>query len=346
MADGNTGNQTSFLNTTTLSEMTDLVRRNWIYTQKHIARNARQLFIVERVGSGQGNSKRYSEVDIETYADHKAEGTDSTKSRVGIGYSLEMTARTFSKEIDITIEMRDDNRYMEVGTLITNLSEFCINRQDLDLTHRLTFANATSYTDKNGETVNTEVGDGLALGSASHTLAFSSTTYSNIVSGAPAFSQGSYEAALLIAATQIYTNFGEKRNMNFNSIISGDDPGTVREIRQLLESTADIDAQHAGVTNVYQGTKKHVILPNLATTASGVYDSAKRRWWSIAAIGQGLNGWQAYLGEWIKPTMVAPGQDGYTGKDIHNYNWTYSTYCRYGICIPSPKGIIFSFVSS
>lgn len=345
MANGNTGSQTSFLNEVTLSEMTDLVRRNWTYTQQHIARNAKQLYIVDPVGAGQGNTKRYNEVDIETYADYKAEGTDSTKSRVGVGYSLDMTARTFSKEIDITLEMRNDNRYMEVGTLITNLSEFCANRQDLDLTHRLSFATSTSYTDKNGETVNTEVGDGLALLSASHTLAFSSTTYSNRVSGDPAFSQGSYEAALLLAATQIYTNFGEKRNMNFNTIVTGDDPGTVREVRQLLESTADIDGQHAGITNVYQGTKKHVILPNLATTAAGVYDSTKRRWWFIAAIGQGLNGWQAYLGEWIYPTMMTP-RSGNNGEDIHSYNWTYSAYCRYGICIPSPKGLIGSAVSS
>ncbi len=345
MANGAIGNSTSFLNEISLSEMTDLVRRSWIYTQQHIARNARQLFMVDRIGSGQGNTKRYNEVDIETYADYKAEGTDSTKSRVGIGYSLDMTARTFSKEIDITLEMRNDNRYKEVGTLITNLSDFCVNKQDLDLTHRFTFANATSYTDRNGELINTEVGDNLAVLSASHTLAFSSTTYNNIVTGAPVFSQGSYEAALLIAATQIYTNFGEKRSMNFNTIITGDDPSTIREVRQLLESTADIDGQHSGITNVYQGTKKHVVLPNLATTAAGVYDSTKRRWWFVAAIGQGLNGWQAYLGEWIQPTMMQPRQ-GNNGEDIHSYNWTYSAYSRYGICIPSPKGIIGSIVSS
>lgn len=339
------GNMITLLNEMTLPEMTDLVRREWIYTQQNVARNAKQLFIVEPVGAGQGNSKRYNEVDVETYSDYKGEGENSQKSKVGIGYSLDMTARTFSKEIDITLEMRNDNRYKEVGTLITNLSEFCMNRQDLDLTHRLTFATSTSYTDRNGETVATAVGDGYALLYSAHTLAFSSTTYRNRVSGDPAFSQGAYESALLLAATQIYNNFGEKRNMNFNAIISGDDPSTVREIRQLLESTADIDAQHAGVTNVYQGTKKHIILPNLATTALGVYDSTKRRWWFIAAVDQGLNGWQAYLGEWIQPTLLTPS-NGNNGMDIHSYNWTYSTYCRYGIAIPTPKGIIGSAVVS
>ena len=174
--DGTFGNQTTLLSNTSLPEMTDLVRRNWDFTRENIVRNARQLYIEDAVGSGQGSSKRYNEVDVETYADFKAEGADSTKAKVGVGYFMDMSARTFSKEIDITLEMRNDNRYAEVGSYLQNLSEFCDNRLDLDLTHRFTFAGDTSYTDLNGNTITTEVGDGLALVSAAHTLAYSTTT--------------------------------------------------------------------------------------------------------------------------------------------------------------------------
>lgn len=339
------GQQTTLLNTITLSEMTDLVRRNWLFVRKNIMRNAKQLFITEQVGAGQGVSKQYNEIDTETYASFKGEGANSQKGKVGVGYGLIMTARTFSKEIDITLEMRHDNRYNEVKTYITNLAEYNDNKQDLDLTQRFTFAGSTSYTDRDGQTVSTVVGDGLALISSVHTLAFSSTTYSNLVTGAPAFSESALEAALLLAATQIYSNFGEKRQMTFNKIVSGDDPSTVRAIKQLLESTADVDAVQAGVTNVYNGAMQQVILPNLATTAAGAYDSTKRRYWFIVAAGQGMNGWQAYLGEWIAPTLLTPS-DTNNGMDIHNYNWTYSAYSRYGICIPTPKGIIGSLVVS
>lgn len=325
--------------------MTDLVRRNWVMVKEQIQRNARQLFIVEQIGSGNGSTKIWNEVDVETYADYKAEGVNSSKSKVGVGYNVTMTARTFSKEIDITLEMRNDNRYAEVGSYITNLSEFCENRQDLDLTHRLTFATSTSYTDKNGEVIDLKVGDGLALLSATHTLAFSGTTYNNIVTGNPAFSQGAYEAAKLIGATQIYSNFGEKRNMNFNTVVTGDDPSTVREVKQLFNSMADIDGAHAGIVNVYKDGARHIILPNLATTAAGAYDSTKRRWWFLLASGQGMNGWQAYLGEWIAPTLKTPSE-GNNGEDVHNYNWTYSAYCRYGIAVVSGKGIIGSSPTS
>ena len=340
--DGTIGTQTTLLSNASLEEFVDLTRRNWVYTQEHIARNARQLFIEDTV---EGSSKRYNEVDTETYADNKTEGADSKKAKVGTGYFMDLTLKTVSKEVDITLEMRQDNRYPEVKGLVTSLNEFCDSRMDLDLTHRFTFAGDASYTDKNGDTVTTEVGDGLALGSASHTLAFSDTTYNNLVTGAPAFSETSLESALLIGATQVYSNFGEKRNLNFNTIVTGNDPGTVRTVRQILQSTADVDAAQAGVKNVYQGQFNHVILPNLATSAAGAYNSAKRRYWFLVASGQGMNGWQAFFGSWIAPTLLTPS-DSNAGMDIHNYNWTYSAYCRYGIVTVSPKGVIGSLVSS
>lgn len=343
--DGTIGNQTTLLSNVSLPEMTDLIRRNWVYTRENIVRNARQCFIEDPIGSGQGSSKRYNEVDIETYADFKVEGADSQKAKVGIGYFMDMTARTFSKEVDITLEMRNDNRYIEVGNYIQNLSEFCDNRMDLDLTHRFTFAGDTSFVDKNGQTITTEVGDGLALVSTAHTLAFSSTTYSNSLTGSPAFSESSLESALLLTATDIYSNFGEKRQMRFNKIVTGDDPGTLRNVKQVLQSTADVDAVQAGVVNVYNGKFDHIILPNLATTAAGAYNSAKRRYWFLLAAGQGMNGWQAYVGTWIAPTLMTPS-DTNNGADAHNYNWTYSSYARWGIVTVSPKGLIGSLVSS
>lgn len=339
------GNQTTLLNTLTLPEMTDLVRREWLTLNEEHPKNAKQLFITEPVGSGQGSSKRYSEIDIEKYADVKGEGANSKKAKVGVGYQIDMTARTFSKEIDITLEARNDNKYTEVGSLITSLGNFCENRMDLDLTHRLTFCTSSSYTDKNGDTVTVTVGDGNPLVYATHSLVFSSTQYRNRVSGDPVFSQGAFEAALLLGATQILTNFGEKKSMRFNTIITGDDPGTVRAVKQLLNSMADVDAAQSGVANVYKGSFNHVILPDLATTAAGAYDSTKRRWWFMAATGQGAAGWQAYLGTWIAPQFLAPS-DANAGMDIHNYNWTYSTYTRYGIAVPTGKGLIGSCPTS
>ncbi len=339
------GNQGTLLSTLTFPEFTDLVEKTWVGQREHIVRNAAQCFIELPIGAGNGSTKRFDEIDVETYADVKAEGANSKKAKVGVGFNVTMTARTFSKELDVTLEMRNDNKFMEVGSYIKSLAHYCENRMDLDLTHRFTFAGDVSYTDLNGETVSTTVGDGLALASAAHTLAFVGTTYNNVVTGNPAFSETSLESAMLIGATQIFSNFGEKRQMIFNKIISGDDPGTMRTIQQVNRSTADIDAVQSGIVNVYSGKFNHVVLPNMATTAAGAYDSSKRRYWFLAAVGQGLNGFQAYVGHWIAPTLLTPSNSN-AGMNIRNYNWVFSSYCRYGIVTVSPKGLIASLVAN
>jgi hypothetical protein len=339
------GSQTTLLSTISEPEFSDLVRRNWVATQQFIDKNAQQMFIMDQIGSGQGSSKLYNEFDTETYADVKVEGGAATKARVGVGYNVTMTAKTVAKQVDITIEERIQNRYPEVMAKVTSLAEFCNNRMDLDLSHRLTFAGATSYTDMNGNTVSTVVGDGLALVSASHTLAFSSTTYSNLVSGSPAFSQTALQGALLLAASNIYNNFGQRRKMDFNTIFCWSDPSTEQVIDQLLQSTADIDAVQAGIVNVYKGKFSKVVLPNLATTAAGAYDSTKRRYWGIAALGQGLLGWQGILGVWMPPTLKTPAP-GNNGENIDTLNWTYTTVAMYGIATVSPRGLIMSLVVS
>lgn len=326
-----------------LSDLTDLVRRNWTVMKDMLPRRAKSLYNSQFVGAGQGSSKRIEEFDGQTFAAYKAEGTNSSKASVGAGYSVDMTARTFSREIEITLEMRNDNRYGQIGQLITDLSTFCENRQDLDLTHRLTFATSTSYTDMDGETVALTMGDTNALLDSTHDLAFSSVTYNNEVTGDPAFSQGGYEAALLLGTTQTYNNFGEQRVLDWNTIVTGTDPGTVRTVQQMLNSMADIDAVQAGIVNVYKNNKKHIELPYLASTAAGAYDSTKRRWWFLIAVG--MNGWQGYVGDWISPTLKTPAP-GNNGEDVHNLNWTYSSYCRYGIAVVSGKGLIGSCPTS
>lgn len=334
------GNQTTLLSTLTEPEFTDLVRRNWVAVQEFISRNAKQMFIMDNIGGNQGNSKIYNEYDTETYGDVKPEGAAASKAKVGVGYNTTMTSRTIAKQVDITLEERMQNRYQEVLAKITSLAEFCENRMDLDLSNRFTFATSTSYVDMNGNTVTTTTGDGLSLANNAHTLAFSATTYSNLISGNPAFSQTSLQSGLLLAASNIYNNFGQRRQMNFNAIFCWTDPATEQSIDQLIHSTADVDAVQAGIINVYRDKFYRVSLPNLATTATGAYDGTKRRWWGIGAIGQGFMGWQGILGTWMAPQLRTPAP-GNNGENIDTLNWTYTTVCMYGITTVSPRGVIF-----
>lgn len=332
------------LDTVSISEFTDTTMRTWVGPNTNFVErgNAAKLYIYDAIPYNTGVSKVYQEIDVSTFATLKLEGADASKATVQRGYSKTMTLRRFAKEIDITWEERMQNRNPEVMTKLTNLAHFCPNRMELDLTHRLTFATGTSYTDQDGVSVTTTVGDGLALVSAVHTLSGSSTTFSNVITGNPTFSKGGLEIAELQANTQILTNgFAERRIFRFNYIVSSDDPTTVNDVKTFLMSITDVDQNNPGVVNVYKGKYQHLILPYLATTAAGAYDSTKNRYWGIVAAGQGVNGWQAYFGVQEQPRLLTPAP-GNNGEDIHNDNWTYGTRCTFGVETVGSRGFVFS----
>jgi hypothetical protein len=291
---------------------------------------AKSLFMVENIPNGTGNQRIYDEIDGEVYARYKAEGADASKTQVVDGWTKTMTNRRFAAEIDITYEARTYGKNQEILRKLTSLATFCPQRMALDLTHRATFMTSTSYTDMDGETV-------AALVDSTQDVTGSSTTYSTVITGNPSFSQGGYETALLQVNTQIIDNFANRRQMNFNTIWSSDDPSTVREIQQLLRSTADPTQSNPGVTNVYSGQKRHVILPRVATTAAGAYDSTKRRYWGLCAAGE----WDAHLGIW-EPAHLKKPAPGNNGEDLHNDNWTFGARCGYGICVVTARGFLGS----
>lgn len=339
------GSSTTWLNTVSQSEFTDLVEKDFSIFGQMVEPQAQQLYIYDNLEAHSGNTKRYDEADTETFASNKPEGSDAVKATAGVGYNMTMTAVRRAAEIEISWEMRRYNKKPQVVTRLTSLNHFCPQRADLDLTHRFTFATSTSYTDLDGTSVTISVGDTNALCVASHSLAFSSTTYRNRLNGDAVFSQGALESVELLTTSDIYSNFGEKRIMNFNTIITSDDPGTIRDVRQVLESTADVDAAHSGVLNTYRGKYRHVVLPYLATTATGARDATKRQWWFLASVGNGEAGWQAYYGVFEPANLKTPAA-GNNGEDIHNDNWTYGSRMSYGIVALSGRGIIGSFPTS
>jgi hypothetical protein len=332
----------TFLSSASFSQFVDLTRRAWVKVQQMIVPRAQELYIKDSIGKGQGNSRQYNEIDTQTFAKRKYEGAAATKAAIGVGYNVTMLKKRIAMEIDITQEIRDENRYPEVQGLITSLTHFCVQRIELDLTHILTFADATSYTNMDGETVDLTVGDALALASTAHLLKFSSTTYSNRVTGDPIFSRGALESAELLSVTNVLSNFGERRVLNFNAIITGDDPNTCNNVKQFLESTSDVDQNNPAVVNVYKGKYRHIVLPYYHTTATEGFDSTKRRHWALAAIGMGVNGWQAYFGVWEEPHLKEAPAEGKNNEDYHRDVWTFGTRAGYGIKPVSGRGIIFS----
>jgi hypothetical protein len=299
--------------------------------------DVRSLYQTMDIPRGTGNQRIVWELEGEMFARYKAEGADSAKTQVIKGYSKTGYIRRFAAEIDITWEAREQGKNQEVITRLTNLSTFAPQRMALDLTHRFTFAASTSYTDMDGESVDVSMGDTYALQYASHTLTGTSTTYSTVVTGNPIFSQGGLEVAMEIANTQTLDNFGNMRTLGYNTVVTSNDPATVREVRQLLNSTADNTQDNPGVTNTYKNMFRHVILPRLATTAAGAYDSTKKKQWHYVAAGQ----WQAYFCLFEAPNVKTP-QTMNNGEDIHSDDWVFGVRASWLIMVVSAKGNLSS----
>lgn len=239
-----------------------------------------------------------------------------------------MTKYRVAENIGITYEMRHENKYPEVLNALLNGGRKGPQTIDLDLSHRLAFGTATSYTDRDGRTIVTTVGDGYQLFYTAHTLAGSSTTFRNRLANNPQLSKGAMEAMERLITEETYNQLGEKMTATFDILFTTDDPNTVNTAREYLKSTGSPEAIHAGVVNVYNGKYKHVILPRVATDANGAPDATKRKYWGIAS--SSLSSF--YLGMWERPHLIPP-TEGSNAEDVQTDDWDFRNRAGYGITI-------------
>lgn len=297
------------------------------------------LFRVEPVAQNTGNTREYSEIDLESYAKAKNEGAQSERARVQQGYSKIARLKRIAMDIGITYEMRTQNKYSDVVAKLTNLGALTARRMELDLTHRITFGTATSYVDMDGDTVDLTLGDGLSLFNTAHTVRGSATTYRNRLAGNAAFSKTALEGMETLIVEETINQFGEKMVMPYDIIFSTDDPNTVNTIRTELNSTASTTVEtNSGVVNVNSGKYRHVILPLLATDNSGAVDGTKAAYWGLASSMMTT----AYLGVHEEPRLKTPPTEGNNAEEFSTDDWNFGTRAGYFICVVSGNWIKFS----
>jgi len=326
----------TLINSVTFSDLVDTTKRIHSMGEYLVDDLAavKMLYKIENIPNNTGTQRIHDEYDTETYAHYKAEGADATKVAVIKGWSKTSYMRRFAAEIDLTHEMsKFATSDANIVNKMTALAKYVPQRMALDLTHRFTFATSTSYTDMDGDTVDVSMGytTSTALVDSTHDLTGSTSTYSTVITGTPYFSKGAFQIARERANTQIVSNFNERRVYNFKYIVTSDDPDTVDEVQILLKSKTDPTQNNSGVVNTYADGFVHVILPRLATTAAGAYDSTKAKWWFYVAEEASL-----YLDIYEAPYMKA--QD----EDVHNDNTTFGTRGAFAICCVVGRGTLGS----
>jgi len=324
----------------TMPDVQSLARKSFVKGTHKPAADVRRLFHRESC-MWDVSSKRITEVDRERYASVKTEGQESKTRRVAQGYSKEIHRKTISVTRDLSGEAVKALTAHGLARFAMNVGKDVVDRIELDMANFIGYGASSSYTDMDGFTVDTTTGDGLSLFNASHTLKYSSTTYSNILSGAPSFSESALEDAEDYFNYNVLDNFGHRITMNPNAIITTRKASVKNAVKRLLQSTAPESVggttnANAGVTNTYQEAYEHLVV-DFDVNAKGITDSNKSYYWMLAALGNDPEtSFQGYYVSWMSP-QTAP-------VEINQRKWTMSQTARaaYGIGAVSGRGILVS----
>jgi len=329
--------QTStYLNSLTFAGYSNNVEKTYLNFFFTYEPKAKVLFIPREMGETGETTVRIDEQDMSQYAHDKPQGNDARRLEFGDGYYKEIYAARIGSQLNISYEMRVAKRF-EIGTAMKRFNASVPNRQELDRQHfAVTFVNVASYINMDGRTVDMTAGDGQAPAYATHPLAFSDVTWTNIVPANPQLSVTSLEAAQKLAVTDILDNYGLPVEMTFTHlIVNKQDPTTVRTAREILRSTTLITQANPGVINTFSQVYELVELPLAATDANGRQDSTKFKWWSIHALS-GMNRSQMYECIWENAHMTPGFQDPY------NDDYIWGSRGRYAFGRVSARGQIYS----
>jgi hypothetical protein len=324
------------LNSISLGDFVKLAAVIWEKGRNSVPQVMRNsgFYNVSSIPQNTGNTRDFSEIDLEEYASTKGESAQSERAKIQQGYTKSMSMKRVSKDIGISVEMRTQNKYPEVIKKLTNLGALVTNRMDLDLAHRISYCTATSYTDKDGNSISIDMGDDLALASTVHKVRGSSTTYRNILANNPRLSKGALQAMRRLTVEETINQFGEKMTMSHDVLWTTDEPEDIDMAQEILKSTTNRDQANAGVINVDQARFRHIIFARVATTANGAVNSDKKNYWGIYSSANS----QAHLGIWEEAHMKSP--DG--SKDFSTEDWDFGSVGGFGIAIVSAAWCKFS----
>jgi hypothetical protein len=315
---------TGLINTVTFADFVSNAEIKWRERYEAFPKVAGALYDIDDVDVTTGDESSFDNYSV---ARKKEEGQDFANLSVNQGYKLAWSIYEVGGMTKITWKMRRGNKYREMDESISGLAESAAKRMEWDLTHRFTFAFATSYTDIDGDTVTTTIGDGLALMSASHTVNGSSTTFRNAIANNPPLSKSGLEAGEKLFATQMIDNNGELIFENPDTLITTNDPTVVNTALEYLHSYGDVDGAHEGIYNAYMGKYRLIVLPYLSTTAAGAYDSTKANYWFLA----NLRKTDAMAKILERPTFIPPTEND--GKEFETMDWKFACHAAYALLI-------------
>lgn len=329
----------------TVPAIQDLIKKSFIKSVYKDGGDIRQVYLKD-TQDWTTNTKRLQEVDRERFAEQKVEGQSSAQRGIAQGYFKDIVRKTVSVTRTVSGEAYQALTAHKLSEYAMQVGTDVVDKIELDMRNFLGYATvATSYVDNGGFTVDLKVGDGLSLFSASHTLKFSSTTYSNILSGNPTITNVALESAEDFFSYNVYDNFGQRMAMKPNTIIISNKAIMQNRVARILKSSspetiAGSTNANSGVYNTYRDKYK-VLVVEFDVDSLNITDSNKSFYWFLAALGGSEdNSLQAWYISWLSPTS-APAE-----IDQDKWKMSFTGRAAYAIGAASGRGILVSKATS
>lgn len=329
----------------TVPAIQDLIKKSFMTSVAREAAAVRQVFHKD-TGDWTVSVKRVQEVDRERFAEQKAEGQASAQRGIAQGYYKDIARKTVSVTRVVSGEAYQALKAHKLAEYAMNSGNDVVDKIELDMRNFLGYATgATSYVDNGGYTIDLTVGDGLSLFSSSHTLKYSATTYSNILSGNPVLTNAGLEAAEDFFAYNVMDNFGQRLSMKPNTIITSEKAIMKNRVARILrsdapESIAGTANANSGVFNTYKNKYRHLVVEFDVTSTNATNSNLSFYWFLASLGGSEETSLQAWYISWMSPMVAA--------AEVNQDKWTLSYTARacYGIGAVSGKGIVVSKATS
>ena len=257
-------------------KLTDATRRSFKMAFKMVPEGGRAIFNAIMTNK---KIETFNSASYDDFASVTNEGVNYAAFDPTDGDELSLTQAKITASLEVTKESRMYDQYGIESTLegAAGLGTMCAKRIELDLQQIISQGTASSYVDKDGNTVSTLAADGVALFSSSHTVNGSSSTYDNLDS--TAFGQTGLEAQ-----ENLWRGFlnqdGQIITRRPDTIFSTSKASLVNLIREYNKGMNHIEDANRGV-NVYQGKYDHVVLDYLDVTNVGARDTSKDDYWGL-----------------------------------------------------------------
>lgn len=322
----------------TTPAVNDLVKKSFVKEVFRPAGDVRKIFHKEK-GDWSSQDKRVQEMDRDRFAEQKVEGQGSVQRGISQGYYKDIRRKTISVTRLVSGEAYKALTAHNLAQYATQTATDVIDKIELDMRNFIGYGASASYTDNGGFTIDTTTGDGLSVFNSAHTLKNSATTYSNILSGAPALTDSALESAEDYFTYNVTDNNGQRIKMKPNTIITTAKATMVNRVARIFgsmspETIEGASNDNSGVKNTYKNKYQHLVV-EFDVTALDVTDSTKSFYWLLGALGGTPEGsFQGYYVSWLSP-MVAP-------VEVNQDKWylSYTARAVYGIGAVSGKGLL------